>query len=564
MANIPNIQYQTDAISTVPGTARVRATSSDFGAGTEKGAAGLLTLGAGIDKVGEALYKRDEQEDLSNLHVTTANLLASSIRQAKDRAAKGEATGADFTENVLNEFDQTSDKLAAVATTREGQNYLQRTVAEIRAHVGGTAADLQRSARSDKAANDINTSFNALAGTTKDNPNSFGTALQMLNSQIENSVKMYGLDAEKGDDLRRVMSNELATSAMRGWIGKDINYAKKLLSDGVLDKFLTPNRQQELVHEIKTEVKMQEAEARQKRALALAEHHEAQQANLGVAVAALFDHKLGWRDNQVKLAEMDLDPHAKLQMGKLVEAQSTGDDSNPLNKTSPENFMKVWKVISGQDPTAPPVTENDLNRMLGVTVGRDFYPFFKAHLDVQKSAENEMLKTMEKTATSAIQGIAGPADKSWQEGMLRFINWYRPEYERLKALGGKAADLTSPDGPILKSAALFKPSLIRQVQAKFGEYNLANARLQAFHNKHPAAELDNPEPALTPEQAMEKAASETLFPLRALGKAVKTAAEFFTDTSGGDFGGAGEINPERSRKKGESQADFLKRVGGGK
>lgn len=208
-----------------------RASGEDFGAGIGRS---IQTVGAQVNKFGDILQKREDQNDISELH--------KNIAQAQDEL--GSAYQEEYQKGTLDHdafMDKVQDTLQSVGDsvkTRVGSLRFQQLEAQTKLHFSQQSQSGQAVLAGVKAVNNFKVAADARSGAVLKNPNSFETLLTQQNQEIDDMVATKGLPAVEADKLKREAMDKLAFGAVRGIITLSPEQAEKELQDGKWDPYM--------------------------------------------------------------------------------------------------------------------------------------------------------------------------------------------------------------------------------------------------------------------------------------------------------------------------------------
>jgi hypothetical protein len=194
-------------------------TDSGFGSGLE-------TLGKGIDIAANAVGKRAEQSDVSDLHANFSqahadftNNLAETIRTAEP--------GTDIVDKYMQGYDDYMSKLSDNVQTSAGRSFFTKQSAELRAHFLENAMAGQAHLAGVKATSDVTQSLNNYSSSLVTSPKDFDSVKKFYNDGVDALVQSSELSSEHAIELKTKGNHELALSAAEGWIKTNPNLCKR-------------------------------------------------------------------------------------------------------------------------------------------------------------------------------------------------------------------------------------------------------------------------------------------------------------------------------------------------
>lgn len=495
--------------------------------------AGLQKLGAATEGFGEAIEKRAAQSEVSDLNAKFAEAHAnftSSWRQTLATATPGDNT---IAEKFIGGYDDYMSKLQDNVETRAGSIYFKETQAHLRAHFLETATAGQVELAGVKAKQDYVNSVDYLSSSLINDPSSFGTAMTLHERGLDNLVKSGGLPSAAAEQLKTQGKEALAKSAVRGWIQLDPEGTKKQLTDGKWDGLIDGEVKHQLLGEVKTQITANETEANRRRIEQERAQALQQQQTQDGFLKKLVDKSLSTDD----VLKSNLDPFGSGSKEQFIQLIKAAQD-RPI-KTDSGTWQNLYSRIHLPDGDPKKlVDENELNAY--VIAGKLSYEDLN-HLrgEVQGSKttdgknEGELKKRLMDYATSKLvkaNPMLGIRDPEGEEQLLKFQTHFFKEYQDQRKNGKSAMSLLDPGSPdyLGKSVNNFVKTPQQIIRDQINASGISTQPSPGLSPTPDASGLPN---SLVPPQQQ-----------------VPTQAP--------------APNPEKSRRPGESPADFLKRTGG--
>jgi len=216
----------------VPGVTDIRrATSEDFGGQVGEGISRLGEQGAGF---ADSLQRAQTQQEISDIGAEIATAQAELSVEYQKQLTEGTLTVDEFSQQVRERTEAIGEDIS----TPEAKNYLNKASATVNGHFLGQAAVGQAQLAGAKTKSNFAKGLNASTTTLLNDPSSFNTTLKLQQDSISNLVAGGTLPAVKAEELRLETTNDLAKSAIQGWINLDPIAAKKQLQGGEWDRYL--------------------------------------------------------------------------------------------------------------------------------------------------------------------------------------------------------------------------------------------------------------------------------------------------------------------------------------
>lgn len=412
-----------------------RATAEGFGGATGQG---LQEVGKTISGIGAQIQKRKEQQEvldltekMSQAHVDWTNTIA-------ERTQKGELD----VEKTAQEYDAYMENVATYATTGAGQEYFRTTNARMKMHFMESAMASSAQLAGTKAKENYLKSQDNYSSSLINDPSSY-TFLKETNAQsIDTLVKSGGLPAEAAEKLKIRSQEDLAKSAIRGWIRLNPDLAKKELDEGKWDKEIGGDLKNQMYGELDQEYRARESER----------------------ARAIRDAKQIKAENDMKIENGFLE---KMSANKLTSREVLDSTLDPRDK---EHYLNAIKMNATRSVRADPSTVNDLYRRIHLPDGdpnkivsdKELDAYFGRGLDTTKLAflrkeiqgrgtqqgkiesdmRNQVMKAARGRLTKSQIGIPDPAG---EEQLARFQAAFEEEYAAQRKAGKTANELLNPD-----------------------------------------------------------------------------------------------------------------------
>lgn len=191
----------------------------------------IQELGEGIQQVGDQIYKRQEQEETSDLNANFAELGADVSQEIDEGTQNGTIDAQKYVETVQQRVDKLSDGIS----TRAGRFAFERNSARLTAQAAKRAARGQAAVAGAKAQANLGTELAGYSSAVFTDPTGYDTAKEAFNSSLGDQVATGALKAVDAEKIRRAGNKDLAMAAGRGWAQIDPDMAEKKLNSGALD-----------------------------------------------------------------------------------------------------------------------------------------------------------------------------------------------------------------------------------------------------------------------------------------------------------------------------------------
>lgn len=424
----------------------VRSVSVTSSAGVGKG---LEQLGGSLTTLSEALSKREQQEDVSDTHVKMSEAQANLTNEYHQQLQDGTLDVDDFKDHVQDTMDKVGDKVG----THTGQLYFNQASAELQANFLVKAAQGSAQLAGEKAKANYMTSLNNGSTTLLNDPSSFEFTQSQQTQGIDALVASGGLPAEAADKLKLHSNEELAKSAVRGWIRLDPETAKKQLDDGKWNNYIDGDLKHQLYGEVNQQNNANEANQRQKEKQIKDAHDAAQTKTQNDFLQQMQDGKLKTQD----VLDSGLDAFgsgSKEQFIQMIKRQA--DESNDKKiKTDSSTYINLWDRVHLPDGDPNKITnENDLNSYMGRGLTVENINTLRSEMLGKKTAAGQAEGDLKKGFTDIAKGklsksnpLTGIRDPVGDEQYQKFLSNFSSDYSKKRQEGKSAQELLNPDSP---------------------------------------------------------------------------------------------------------------------
>jgi hypothetical protein len=437
---VPRIDEVLPSVKPAGPTEQRRPTAEEFGGGT-----GLERLGQGVTQFAESVYKREEQEETTNLHVEMSKAHADWTNHIQERVQKEELD----TQQVMTDYDEYMGKLGENIQTRGAQNYFQTTSAELRSHFLERSMAAQTELAGIKAKESYTQSLNFQTSTLLNDPSSFEMAKLMHDQNIDQLVENGGLPAKAAERLKVAGQTKLAEGAIRGWIGLDPDNTEKELKEGKWDQFISGD----LKHQLFSEIRQTKAAQLIDQERQLKAQEKAVKAQQEVTQNKFLENMVSGKLTAKDVLKSNLDAFgsgSKEQFLKMLE--TSGNDKI---KTDAGTFTSLFdRIHAGEDDPHKIRDENELNSFLGRGLTFEDLQKLRGEVQGRKTQDGEIESEMKKGVLNIARQklvkanpMLGITDPDGEAQYQRYMNFFLNEFSAQKKQGKTATQLLDPDSP---------------------------------------------------------------------------------------------------------------------
>lgn len=246
---MPQIKEYNSQIS-APGPIQGRqASAEDFGSYT---GAALGELGSAFRGAGDALQKRQEQEDITTQFKAFADFHAKSTQVLQERMKNPDPNDKNydnFASSYMEEYQKSIDSME-MPKSPAARQYFERQSAELKQHFGESAIRIQAQLKGQKAEVDVTNAVSTLANTLQSRPADFELARTKTHQAIDEMVRTGLIGTPEAEKQKAVADTQLAMSAVYGWAKGDPAYAKELLDKDAFQGMFNPQQKHALYRDI--------------------------------------------------------------------------------------------------------------------------------------------------------------------------------------------------------------------------------------------------------------------------------------------------------------------------
>jgi len=413
------------------------------------GARGLQELGRGVTALGDAIQRRDEQNEIADVTAQMSKAHADFTTQFQETFRTADPGDKTIAETLTRGLDDHLEQMRENVSTRGGRLHFQKSAAAMQAQFALTAGAGQAELAGAKAREDYLGSLTNSSAALLNDPTAFGMALERHGDTLDALVKGGGLSTKAATQLRAPGRTDLAKSSIRGWIRVAPEEAKTQLTAGTWDKFIDGDLKKQLFGEADTALRGRDVENARRNKADKDALKEAQRVIQNDFLQRLEGSKLTPRD----ILESDLEPTgggSKRQFLNMIDVQNKQKIT-----TDSAVYGDVWDRI--HLPEGDPrrlVDENELNPLMGKGLTVEDISRLRKEMQgqgTQKGKDEAILKTQlaniakaKLVKTNPLLGIRDPEGESAYQSWL--VNMQEEFNEEIRK-GTIARELLDPRSP---------------------------------------------------------------------------------------------------------------------
>jgi hypothetical protein len=275
-----------------------------------------------IDNVGDMLYRRQEQEETSDINAGFAELTSASFEEVDQGIQDGSIDVGKYQESLQGRIDKLSENIS----TRAGRNAFDRNAYQLKAQATKRATLGAAAVAGAKAKSDAATVVNQYSSSLWNDPSEFQNNFNSTMNAVDDLVATGGLRAVDAEKLKVGAAAELAKGAVRGWARLDPELAEKKLASGEYDRFLDGDKKAEMQNYINQQRRAKDVQANLNESNARRAEKLQQEAWMEKNISNLVDGKLSTQ----QILSSPLKPEKKMSLINAMQREvAAGGSSDP-------------------------------------------------------------------------------------------------------------------------------------------------------------------------------------------------------------------------------------------
>lgn len=409
---------------------------------------GFQALGEGVQDLGGAIYKREEQRETANLHKQMAQLQQEYSSKWQETIRNADPADTTVAQSFMEDFKTKIDKLQDGITTQGARRYYDESSVRLNLHFAGTAEAGQAELAGIHAKNAYVESENAFSTALVTDPSAFDANLQQNDAYID-QVVAPAIGKANAETLKIQGRNKLAESAVKGWINVRPEHAIQELNDGRWDSFLTGDQKQVLIGTAEQHINAKRIEGERQRAEMKRRKEESQTAIANDFIARMHKGELSAKD----IIESDLDPTGENSKKMFLGWLETASDPSKKIKTDASVMVSLFQRIHLPDGDPNKITrEAELNKFFGKGLDSTSLNQLRSEIQGKKTTEGSIEDTMKQNVLKMAQAklvkknaMTGMEDPVGLENYQRFLSYFLHEYSQQRQSGKGYKELLDPD-----------------------------------------------------------------------------------------------------------------------
>lgn len=406
-------------------------------------------LGESLTNFGEAIQKRNEQNELSDLNKHFARIQNQFTAKWNETIRTADPSDTEVASRFIKDFDDEVAPLGETVSTNAARKQFQLNYEKMKGHFSQTAMAGQVELAGIKAKEDYLAVRDNLTASLFNDPSSFEFSAQNHDSAIDTLVNSGRLPRHAAEELKREGKRDLAKSTLRGWMNLDPEGTKQEIASGKWDQYLDGDLKRQMVGEAEQAVRGLEIEEERKKREADKAKAERQDVIQNEFLAKMQKGKLTAKD----ILNSDLEAFGQGSKHQFLQMLEQDAKQGTSIKTDPSVMRDTFDRIHLPDSDPRKIrNENELNALFGRGLSMESLNQLRAEIQGKKTTAGQIEGDLKKgvldmaksqlTRTNPMFGFQDPAgDEQYQ----KFMTFFLTEFEAQKAKGKTASELLNPD-----------------------------------------------------------------------------------------------------------------------
>ena len=453
MPRIREYTTQTSAEAGIPGR---RAQGSDFG-GPGLTQIGNAMQGAGQDIGNGAMYlaQQEGREEVTDVHTQLAKANAEWTLHMNDRGnatAPGDST---FAPKFIEDFDNYINKLGENYTTAKGKRAFDQGVGQLRAHFIERAGMFQANLAGVHAKQQFQTVLDSSRNALVNDPSQFDRLLVSTHTALNDPEGLYAkIPVAQREPLIRMTKEQLAMSAVQGYINLSPQLALKQLQSGRWDEYLDADKRVMLERSAEVGIRGQEVEAQRVEAMKIKARKEEERATQENIVQAMANGSLTTK----MIMSSNLPPTgegSKEHFLNVLRTRSKENAERPI-KTVPSVMLDLFTRVHLPDGDPRKITdESALNdAYIGKQLSFEDFSRLRKEVTDARTPDGEKLGKRRSDFVSGVSAqidksnpLMGKIDASGKQQVYEFSYYVDQQVDAYRKAGKNPYDLFDPSKP---------------------------------------------------------------------------------------------------------------------
>jgi len=439
---IPEYQQRTSVSGASLGPGPVTPSSTGLGEGLNDLASGAQAL----VKAQETVRERDAATWATK---TLSDTQSSWMQQLEQRKLRAPAGAANFTPDLLKDYDAQANQVAQGAPTRQSKQFMTDRLLALREELQRNAMSFEAASRVQNNLNVAQDSIESASNELQNNPHLFTQRLAERNALFDS----MSLTAEQRQQLKDKAKSEMAYNSVVGLIQMHpANMLATLRSGDSTDpaiRSLTPEQRVQAENHASQAITAQYVEEERQIRLAKQAEELRQKQTQNAFLQKMNDGQLDAKT----ILNSNLAPFGSGSKDEFLNMLRARDQKP---KTDPATFNEIFARINLPDGTPGKITDaNQLNPyLIDQRINFEDLGHLRAEVEgkgtAQGEAESKLKSGLIEVAKSTLthsNPLIGIQDPQGDSNLQQFTSWFLNEYQRQRSAGKSAADLLSPDSP---------------------------------------------------------------------------------------------------------------------
>lgn len=405
----------------------------------------ISNLGGAIEQGGDAIHRRQAQEETADIYATFADQRAAWTDKIQQQTQNGTLD----IEKFKDEFDQQTEPLADNLSTSEGRNYFERQQARLKGHLLQMAVAGKAQIASNEAKGKWKQAMDSSSSALMSDPSSFQDTYEQGLEAVDQLIETGGLPEKMRSQAVNQMGAEYSKSAIRGWAELDPDHAKKMLDGGAFDQFLSGDQKHQMYAEVSHYANAKDVEDRRTVKAVEDAKKKNQEAWGASALPQLANNTLSSKDvlKAVQTGTIDWE-HGERWLNMIDQGTKKDQRTDPRLKN-----QLIQRIV---DPNnANPI--QDMNGLMPyVGKGISISDFNQMNSLFNKTPEGQAAQQGERALFQAARStirfknpMTNQYDVMGEQKLAQFMNDYVEAKKTISnSKSGTVGDLVNPNSPL--------------------------------------------------------------------------------------------------------------------
>ena len=390
--------------------------------------------------IGKVVYKKAEQQEVSDLSVKFSEENLRMTQEIQQRIQKGDLD----IENLDRDMEDSFGRMSEGVKTEAGLSYFKQQSTQMRGQFLERSIQYQSQLSGEKAKTDFLQELGNNTSALVSDPTGLDAANSQLKASLQARVATGSLKYEDAMKLQVSGERDLAVSAVNGWVQLNPTYALEQLNSGRYDKSIDGDTKAALIGRANAAMRAEIADGSLAERLARKELEKQQEETRKVFLKEMDSGVL----TNKKILNSNLDSSDQAQYIRMLKVSS----EEKVQKTNGPLFISLFDRIHLPDGDPKKIYDDKtLNQYFGRGLTSNDIKTLRDEIQGQNTVEGQNEDLMKKalfdvargklTKTNPMLGLRDPeGDQDYAVWLSNFMTSFRQQREK----GISAQSLLTP------------------------------------------------------------------------------------------------------------------------